>query len=93
LGVPPAIIQSELDEMKDRAVAKTHSRSILASMRDLSLNARWILAQAPSASPLEVSSQLAMVPCGPLAMAFPAEEAIALLLKRHADSAEGLRGA
>ena len=93
LGVPPAIIQSELDEMRDRAVAKTQSRSVLASMRDLSLNARWILAQAPRASPLEISSQLAWVPCGPLAMAFPAEVATALLLKRHANPAESLRGA
>ena len=93
LGVPPAIIQAELDEMRQRAVAKTQSRSVLASMRDLALSARWILAKAPRASPLEISHELARVPCGPLAMAFPAEVAIGLLLKRHSNPTADLRGA
>src|SRR3970040_2049503 len=35
LGVSPAIIKAELDEMRERAVAKTQSPSVLASMRDL----------------------------------------------------------
>ena len=93
LGVPPAIIQAELDEMKHRAVAKTQSRSVLTSIRDLALNARWMLAQAPRASLLEISHELARIPCGPLAMAFPAEVAIALLLKRHSYSTETVHGA
>ena len=93
LGVPRPIIQAELDEMRERAVAKTQSRSVLASMRDLALNARWILAEAPRASPLEISRELAQVPCGPLAMAFPAEAAIGLLLKRHPNPTEDVRGA
>jgi len=83
LGVPPAIVQAELGEMRQRAVAKTQSRSVLASMRDLALNVRWILADAPRATPLEISRELAQVPCGPLAVAFPAEAAISLLLNRH----------
>ena len=93
LGFPPAIIQAELDEMRQRAVAKAQSRSVLASMRDLALSARWAFAKAPSASPLEISYELAQVPCGPLAMAFPAEVAIGLLLKRHSNPTEGVRGA
>jgi hypothetical protein len=93
LGVHPAIIQAEFDEMRLRAVAKTKSRSVLASMRDLALNARWILARTPGASPLEISLELAQVPCGPLAMAFPAEAAISLLLERHSNQSENVRGA
>lgn len=93
LGVPPAIIQSELDEMSERAVAKTQGNGVLTSMRDLSQEARRILAQAPRASPLEVSSQLARVPCKPLAIALPGEAAMALLLERHSNPAGRLRGA
>jgi hypothetical protein len=87
LGVPPAIVQAELEEMRQRAVAKTQSRSVLASMRDLALNVRWILAEAPGATPLEISRELAEVPCGPLALVFPAAAAIALLLERHSNTA------
>jgi len=93
LGVPPAIIQAELLEMNERAVAKTHSRRVLASMRDLALNARWILEGAPQATPLEISRELAQVPCGPLAEASPAEAAVRLLLIRHSSPTEGKRGA
>ena len=58
LGVPPAIIQAELVEMSERAVAKTNSRSVLASMRDLALNTRWILEKSPHASPVEFPANL-----------------------------------
>ena len=93
LRVPPAIIQAELDEMRERAVAKTESRSVLASMRDLALNARWILARTPGASLLEISHELSEIPCGPLAMAFPGEAAIGLLLQHHSNPSENVRGA
>jgi len=93
LGVPPATIHAELDEMRQRAVAKTQSGSVLASMRDLALNVRWILADAPRASPLEISRELAQVPCGPLAMAFPGEAAIGLLLQHHSNRSGNVRGA
>jgi hypothetical protein len=93
LGVAPAIIKAELDEMGQRAVAKTQSRSVLASMRDLALSARWILAKAPSTSPRQISFELARVPRGPLAMALPAEAAIGLLLQRHSHLTEAVHGA
>lgn len=92
LGVPPDIIQSEIGEMRERAVAKALSRTVLASMRDLGLSARRILEQAPLASPLELSLQLARVSSGPSTTPPPAEGAIALLLKRHSSAREGLRG-
>ncbi len=93
LGVNAAVIQAEMAEMGERAVATTRSRSVLASMRDLALNARWILEQTPRIGCLELSRDLSQVPCGPLAMALPAEAAIGLLLKRHSSPAEGVRGA
>jgi hypothetical protein len=93
LGVRPATIQAEMREMEQRVVASTHSQSVLASMRDLALNAHWILERSPSISPAEVSLELAQVPCGPLEMKFPAEAATALLLERHFRTSEGLSGA
>ena len=93
LGVNPAVIHAEIDEMRERAGAKTPSRSVLASMRDLALNARRILEHTPRASSLELSRELSQVPCGPLSMALPAEAAIGLLLKRHSNPNEGVRGA
>ena len=93
LGVSPSIIEAELDEMSNRAVAKTRSHSVLASMRDLALTAQWELDKNPQATSLEVSRELAAVPCGPLAMAFPQEIAIPLLLARHSGRARNVRGA
>ena len=93
MGVNPAIVQAEMAEMGERAVATTMSRSVLASMRDLALNARWTLEQAPRISCLELSRELSQIPCGPLEMAFPSEVAIRLLLKRHSSPGHSLRGA
>jgi hypothetical protein len=93
LAVPQAIIQAELDEMRERAVGKTQSRSVLASMRELAINVRRILAEAPRASTLEISHELARVPSGPSPIAFPADVAIGLLLKRHSNPTRGVRGA
>jgi len=92
-GVAPAIVQAEIAEMRERAVAATASRSILASMRDLALNARVALEQVPRISCLELSRELTQSPCGPLGMALPSEVAIALLLKRHSEPDHSLRGA
>ncbi len=93
LDVPPTIIQSEMDEMRQRAVARTQSPSVLALAGDIGLRARGILEQEPRASPLELSLQLGRASIGPPATAPPAEAAIALLLKRHSIAREGLRGA
>jgi hypothetical protein len=93
LAVPPAIIQAELDEMRERAVGKTQSSSVLASMRDLATNIRRILTEAPRASPLEVSRELARTSLGPSPIALPTDVAIGLLLKRHPNTARDVRGA
>jgi hypothetical protein len=93
LGIAPAMIHAEMGEMQQRVVAKTRSKSVLASTRDLALNARWILERSPGISPAEVSLELSQVPCGPLEMRFPAEAAMALLAARHSSTSEAVRGA
>jgi hypothetical protein len=93
LGVPSCITKAELDEMRERAVAEIPSRSVPAAVGDLALSLRRLLVEEPHANPLEISRKLAQVPCGPLAMAFPAEVAIGLLQTRHSPPAEAVRGA
>jgi hypothetical protein len=93
LGVKPAMIQAETGEMEQRAVASTRSQSVLASMGDLAIHARCILEQTPSINYVELSLELAQVPCGPLGMRVPAEASIGLLLARHSSPAQGERGA
>jgi hypothetical protein len=93
LGAKPTVIRAEMAEMEQRAVAKTRSRNVLASMRDLALSARWILERTPRINLAEVSLELSQIPCGPLGMRFPAEVAMALLLEHHTRGSEGLRGA
>jgi len=93
MGVNPAIIQAEIAEMRERAVATTRSRSVLASMRDLALNARACLEHTPRISCLELSRELSQIPCGPIEMALPADVAIGLLRKRHSGTERAPRGA
>jgi len=83
LGLDPSTIDAELNEMHSHRIGKTQSRSALGSMRDLALNAWWIIESNPQASMLEIAYQLAEVPCGPLGMAYPREVAAALLVERH----------
>jgi hypothetical protein len=82
MGLDASVVHAELAEMKQRTVAKTRSPSVLGSMSDLALNARWMLEHRPTASLTQVSLELSRVPCGPLSMAVPAEVAIGLLLER-----------
>ena len=83
LGLNPSSIDAELNEMHSHRIGKTQSRSALGSMRDLALNAWWIIESNPQTSMLEIAYQLAEVPCGPLGMAYPREVATALLVERH----------
>jgi hypothetical protein len=93
LAVPRAIIQAELDEMGERALGKSQSSSVFASMRELATNVRRILTEAHHASPLEVSRELARTPLGASPAALPADLAIGLLLNRHSNPNRGVRGA
>ena len=93
LGVDAKVVQAEIVEMGERAVAKTRSQSVLASMSDLALNARAVLEQTPSISFQDLSLELSQIPCGPLPMRIPAQASITLLLGRHAKAAQVSRGA
>jgi hypothetical protein len=83
LGMDRAIIDAELKEMQIHSIGKTQSRSVLGSMRDLALNAWWVIEMDPQASTLDISYQLSEILCGPIGMAHPREIAEALLVKRH----------
>ena len=83
LGQPRPLIQLELAQMSDYIVAKTASRSVLGSMRDLALQVRWRLQTQEHWSPLTIALELSEVPCGPLGMQFPREAASAALAHRH----------
>jgi hypothetical protein len=80
-GVAEDQIKNELDEMEEFSISTTASRSILASMRDLKINADFYVWRYPEASLLDLEIRLAQIPCGPLDMAFPYEVAVGLLLK------------
>jgi hypothetical protein len=83
LAVDSAAIRAELAEMDTRRVSKTRSQSVLASMRDLALNARSAIDQSPDVTCLELSRELSQIPCRPLLMALPADMARSLILERH----------
>jgi len=93
LAIDPVVISAEVAEMGTRRVSKTRSQRVLASMRDLALNARSILDQTPYVSCLELSRELSQIPCGPLEMALPAEVAKNLLLEHHTHAGKTIRGA
>ena len=79
-GVAEDQIDSELGEMEEFSISTTSSRSILASMRDLQINADYYVWRYPNASLLDLEIKLAQIPCGPLNMAFPSHVAIGLLM-------------
>ena len=79
-GVDEDQIDGELGEMEEFSISTTTSRSILASMRDLQINADYYVWRYPDASLLDLEIKLAQIPCGPLNMAFPSQVAIGLLL-------------
>jgi hypothetical protein len=87
MGVESNIIQHELEEMDQRVVAESQSPNLLASMGDLSLNARRILERTPSRSPEQLSLELSVVACRPLGMKTPAEVATGLLAERYSTRA------
>lgn len=65
-GVPTAIVVAELDEMRQHRLTATASRSVLGSMNEFVFHAD--VSRTAGAVPvlLELSLQLATIPCGPL---------------------------
>jgi len=83
LGQPRPLIQLELAQMSNPIIAKTASRSVLGSMRDLALQVRWRLETREFSSPIDLALELSEVPCGPLGYMFPREAASTALAQRY----------
>jgi len=93
MGVNQRMIDLEVAEMEQQAVAHAQSEMLLAPMRDLALHARHLLEGTPDMSLAQVSWELSQVPCARLDMRVPAEAAIALLVGRHVARSEDMLGA
>jgi len=93
LQILPAIIEAELAEMAAYSVAPTASRSVLGSMRTLSLDTKWIIQSRPEATFDQISLELAGVPCLTLPTHFPDKTAKELLEQRHPNHSSHVRSA
>jgi hypothetical protein len=85
LGVPAPVIETEVHQLLEVAIAKTASRTVLGSMNDFQIQAHWSRQQAPQASLLQLGLNLAEAPCGPIQYATPKEatlEALGVPLQR-----------
>ena len=83
-GADQPLIDAEVRQMRQFQIGRTRSRSVLASMNDMTLNARFHLRLHPDSTLLDIEHRLGVMPCGPLGMKSPAEVAARRLLDRHA---------
>ncbi len=65
-GVPAAIITDELDKMREHRLAPTASRSVVGSMNEFVFHADASRGVGTAPDLLELSLQLATMPCSPL---------------------------
>jgi hypothetical protein len=81
LGINGSFVDAEVSEMSDHVLTKTQSRSVLGSMNDFVHLGKLHAGAQTAYDPLDLSLQLADVPCGPLyrSHTFPAEELRALV--------------
>ena len=85
LGVPPNRVAAEISSMRPLVFARTSSRSVLGSMRDMAASATHILDRR-GATLAEAVASLAKMPCGPIGYAHPAKVANELLASRWRDA-------
>jgi hypothetical protein len=79
IGVPAVRIQRELDAMRESAMGKPLSRSVLGSMNDLPYGLLYRLDDDPGTPFEEVALDLAETLCSPLGYDSPRETARRLL--------------
>ena len=79
LSVPSHLIDSELAQMSEVAIAPTASRVVLGFMNDFKFQCRVHLAHDAGLSLEQLSLLLAQTPCGPLKYADPADAARQIL--------------
>lgn len=73
LGVRADRIRLELEAMAEVHIARTNSRSLLASLNDFTDALKWRLGQEPSTDLLTVALELSETPVGPLGYRGPDE--------------------
>ena len=73
LGIPGHAIRSELDAMADAVVAPTNSRSLIATLTDLSYSLKLRLAEEPNANLISLALWLSVTPMGPMNYRAPDE--------------------
>jgi hypothetical protein len=65
-GTPQAIIDEELQQMRDRRLAKTANRSVVGIMNEFAFLAEAYRGDTPALDLLALAVRLAATPCGPL---------------------------
>ncbi len=81
LGVAPDIVEAEVNEMGEVAIAPTNNRSILGCMRDATLALEYAAESGQSASLEELEMRLTRHIHGPTGYARPGELAVEVLTK------------
>ncbi len=79
IGVPQHQVVAEIEQMRSFRYDKTQSRSILASMNDFTIAAKYYLHSGRFAYLSDLDFHLSETPCGPLKYHSPAERASELL--------------
>ena len=82
-GTPDGVIEEEQRQMRDRRLAKTANRSVVAIMNEFTLLAESYRGDTPMPDLLALAIRLAATPCGPLYSRHvsPDRELAALLLR------------
>jgi hypothetical protein len=65
-GTPDTIIGAELQQMRDRRLAKTANRSVVGIMNEFTYLAETYRDDTPAPDLLGLAMRLATTPCGPL---------------------------
>ncbi len=79
IGVPADAVNQEIAEMGDVTIGPTASRSVLGSLNDMALGARFALEDQPNMDLLSLATELADTPCSPLEYASPRSVTLGIL--------------
>lgn len=82
LGISPALVDAELEAMREVIVANTENRRVLGSMNDFAFMLRHYIDAEADATALIWARRLAEAPCGPIAMQSPDRATAALFATR-----------
>jgi len=80
LGVPSETIEREMREMDPIAIGTTANRSVLGSLTELTLQARYVLEKQPDMDLLTLALEVAETPLGAIKYEIPRSATVARLL-------------